>query len=413
MGKRVLILVMAEEKWHEADFLRKEIEARGLKTAILDMGLKGQPQGQCDITREAVIAASGRDPDEVAAITDRGQRMPVMVEGGTQKLKEMHSQGKLSGVISLAGATGTQMATSMMKSLPFGVPKFALSSTASNKGLASRYMGTSDITLMHSVVEFGGLDRLMKNNLARAAGAICGMVEASSRAPLFLQGKEAKPLVAMTHFGPCEQCAMEIRKRLEKKGYEVVGFSASGFGDRAMDEMIEQMDIFRAVIDIVPAGVGEEMLGFARAAGPNRLEVAARKGIPQVISTCGVNFGSPRKRAYLPEYENRKRYDYDALRAFVRLSPSELLMVAQVMAGKINQARGPVKVVIPLGGWSSVDMKGSDFYDGEADRLFTGELKRHLRPDIEIREVDADLDTPEFAREMVRAFNEVIQGATH
>jgi uncharacterized protein (UPF0261 family) len=412
MEKKVLILVMAEEKWREADFLRKEMEERGPETAILDMGLTGQPQGKCHITREAVIAASGRDPDEVAAITDRGKRMPVMVEGGRHILKEMHSRGELAGVISLGGATGTQMATSMMKALPFGVPKVALSSTAANKGLASRYMGTADITLMHSVVEFGGLDRLMKNNLARAAGAICGMVDASHKNPIYLQGKQEKPLIAMTHFGPCERCAMEIRKQLENKGYEVVGFSASGFGDRAMDELMEQMDIFRAVIDIVPAGVGEELLGFARAAGTKRLEVAARKGIPQVISTCGVNFGSPRKRAYLPEYENRKKYEYDALRAFVRLSSSELLRVAQVMAGKINQARGPVKVVIPLGGWSSVDTRGSDFYDGEADRRFTVELKRHLRQDIEVREVDADLDTPEFAREMVRAFNEVIQGVT-
>jgi len=409
MSNVVVILVMAEEKWHEADFLRREIESRGLETVMLDMGLLGEPQGHCDITREEVILASGRNPDEVALITDRGQRMPVMEDGGRRKVRELYSQGKLSAVISLGGATGTQMGTSIMKSLPFGVPKFALSSTASIRGLAERYIGAADITLMYSVVEFGGLDDLMKNALARAAGAICGMVEALSRAPVRLQGKEESLLVAMTHFGPCEQCAMRVRKHLEEKGYQVVGFSASGTGDRAMEEMIERLDIFGAVVDLAPGGVGEELLGFARAAGPTRLEAAGRKGIPQIVSICGVNFGSPRKVAYLPEYENRKKYDYDALRTFVRLSSSELVMVAQLMARKINQARGPVKVILPLGGWSSVDKRGSYFYDGEADRIFIDEFKRQLKQKIEVGEVDADLDTPEFARVVVEAFDEIMQ----
>jgi len=409
MSNVIVILVMAEEKWHEADFLRREIESRGLETVILDMGLLGEPQGHCDITREEVILASGQNPDEVALITDRGQRMPVMKDGGRRKVGELYSQGKLSAVISLGGATGTQMGTSIMKSLPFGVPKFALSSTASIRGLANRYIGTADITLMYSVVEFGGLDSLMKNALARAAGAICGMVEASSRVPVHLQGDDKNPLVAMTHFGPCEQCAMTVRKLLEKKGYQVVGFSASATGDRAMEEMIEQLDIFGAVVDLAPGGVGEELLGFGRAAGPTRVEAAGRKGIPQIVSVCGVNFGSPRKAAYLPEYENRKKYNYDALRTFVRLSSSELVKVAQLMARKINQARGPVKVIFPLGGWSSVDKRGSYFYDGEADRIFIDEFKRQLKQKIEVREVDADLDTPEFARVVVEAFDEIMQ----
>jgi uncharacterized protein (UPF0261 family) len=409
MNNVVVILVMAEEKWHEADFLRREIEYRGLGTVMLDMGLLGEPQGRCDITREEVIRASGRNPDEVALITDRGQRMPVMESGGRKKLRELYSQDKLAAVISLGGTTGTQMGTSIMKSLPFGVPKFALSSTASLRGLAERYIGTSDIALMYSVVEFGGLDDLMKNALARAAGAICGMVEASSRVPVRIRDKEESHLVAMTHFGPCEQCVMEVRKQLEKKGFQVVGFSASGTGDRAMEEMMEQTDVFGAVIDLAPGGVGEELLGFTRAAGPARLEVAGRKGIPQIISTCGVNLGSPRKSAYLPEYEKRKKYEYDALRTFIRLSSNELIMVSRAMAEKLNQANGPVKVVVPLGGWSSLDKRGSYFYDGQADTIFVNELKRQLKQDIEVREVDADLDTPEFAGVIVEAFDEIMQ----
>ena len=406
MGKIIIILVMAEEKWEEADFLRQEIESRGCKALILDMGLLGKPQGACDITREEVISLSGREAKEVALITDRGKRMPVMVDGAIKKVKQLYSKGKIDGIISIGGTTGTQMGTSIMKSLPFGLPKFAVSSTASLPAFSARYIGTADITLMHSVVEIAGLNSLMKNVLSRAAGAICGMIEGTAKVPVLSKGE--KPLVAMTHFGPCEDCAVSIRKQLEDEGYEVIGFSAAGIGDRAMEEIIERQDIFRAIVDLCPGGVGEELLGFTRAAGTTRLEAAGKKGIPQLIAPACVNWGSPLKRDYKPEYSSRKRFDYDALRSFLKLSKEEMIMVADAMAAKLNKAQGPVKFLIPLGGWSSLDRRGTDYYEPELDRAFVDELKRQLKPDIEVREVDADLETPEFAQAMVKALHEVM-----
>jgi len=408
IAKTILILVMAEEKWEEADFLRQQIELHKQKAKILDMGLLGEAQGPCDITREEVILASGKSPEEVALISDRGKRMPVMLDGARQKVRKLFSNGELSGVISVGGTTGTRMATSIMKSLPFGIPKIAVSSTAALPGLASHYIGTADITLMHSVVEIAGLNTMMRNVLARAAGAICGMAEGSSSIPVSFPSEGEKPIIAMTHFGPCEECAVNIRKKLEQMGYQVIGFSAAGIGDRAMEEIIERQDIFSAVIDLAPGGVGEELLGFSRAAGPTRLEAAGKKGIPQVIAPCGVNFGSPLKRKYKPEYASRKKYDYDAVRTFLRLSHEELIKVADTMGEKLSGAQGPIKVLIPLGGWSSVDKRGTYFYDGEADTVFVTQIKKHLRRDIEVREVNADLETPEFAGAVVGALMEIL-----
>jgi uncharacterized protein (UPF0261 family) len=408
MDANVVILVMAEEKWREADFLRQQIEARGNKTTIVDIGLMDEPRGKCDITRWDVISTTGRTADDVTSIPNRGDRIPIMVEGGKNVVMGLLSQGRMLGIISLGGTTGTHMGTSIMRSLPFGLPKVAVSSTAAVRGLAEKYIGTSDITLIPTVIEFGGLDDLMKSVLARAAGALCGMMQASDDMPVSLCNKVGKSYIAMTHFGPCEQCAVEVRKRLEKKGYQVIGFSAAGSGDRAMEEFIEKSDIFSAVLELAPGGVGEELLGFERAAGPTRLEAAGRKGIPQVITLCGVNFGSPRKSRYKPEYRNRKKYHYDAFRTFIRLSSAEMKMVAREMANKINLAQGPVAVVIPLGGWSSVDKRGSQFYDGELDRIFIRELKKNMKQSIDVREIENDLDTQEFAIEIIRAFDEVI-----
>jgi len=408
MGRVIVILVMAEEKWQEADFLGKEIEARDYKALLLDVGLLGRPQGTCDITREEIIAVSGHSPEKVSLVTDRGKRMPIMVDGAKEKVKQLYSSGQLGGIISIGGTTGTQMGTRIMMSLPFGVPKFAVSSTASLPGFASRYIGTADIVLMHSVVEIAGLNNLMRNVLSRAAGAICGMVEGSTKAPISLRKKDEKPLIAMTHFGPCEECAINVRELLERRGYQIIGFSAAGVGDRAMEEMIERQNIFGAVIDLAPGGVGEEVLGFTRAAGSTRLEAAGKRGIPQIIAPSCVNWGSPSKRDYKPEYKLRKKYDYDAARTFIRLSKDEMIVVADAMAEKLNRALAPVKILIPLGGWSSLDRRGTDFYNAELDRIFVAELKKRLKRDIEVRDVDSDLDTPEFAQAIVDTFDEIM-----
>lgn len=411
MDGNIVILVMAEEKWEEADFLRKQIESRGYKAPILDMGLILEPQGPCDITREEVIAASGQDPKEVAKITDRGERMPVMVAGGIQKVRQLYSEGNLQGIISIGGTTGTQMGTEIMRSLPYGVPKFGVSSTVSLLGFASRALGTGDVTMMNSVVDFTGTKSvMMRNVLARAAGAICGMADSGAKVPIVLPGRDEKPLVAITQIGICEQCAANIRKELEAKGYQVAAFSASGTCDRAMERIIERDNLFGAVIDLSPGGVGEQLFDFGMQSGPTRLEAAGKVGIPQVIAPCKVNIGSPTSRNYRkhPEYYERKKYVYDEARTFIRLSEDELILVAETMADKLNKARAPVKVVIPLGGWSAIDKRGTDFYDEELDTVFVTEFKKQLRQDIEVREVDADLDTPEFAQAVVKALDDMV-----
>jgi len=411
MNGNITILVMAEEKWEEADFLRKQIESRGHTAPILDIGLILEPEGPCDITREEVIALSGQDPKEVAQITSRGKRMPIMVAGGIQKVRQLYSEGKLQGIISIGGTTGTQMGTEIMRSLPYGVPKFGVSSTVSLLGFASRAFGTGDVTMMNSVVDFTGTKSvMMKNVLARAAGAICGMADAAAKVPIVLPGKDEKPMVAITQIGLCEIAAATIRKEIEAKGYQAVAFSASGTCDRAMERIIERDNLFGAVIDLAPAGVGEQLFDFGMQSGPTRLEAAGKAGIPQVISMCKVNTGSPTSRNYRkhPEYYERKKFEYDAARTFIRLSEDELIQVADTMAEKLNKSSAPVKVVVPLGGWSAVDKRGTDFYDGELDRVFVDELKKKLRQDIEVREVDADLDTPEFAQAIVKAFEDVM-----
>jgi uncharacterized protein (UPF0261 family) len=167
--------------------------------------------------------------------------------------------------------------------------------------------------------------------------------------------------------------------------------------------------LFRGVIDLAPGGVGEHLYGFTRDAGPTRLEAAGRMGIPQIISTCGVNHITPRKSKYTREHEVRRRHDIDKLRTWLRMSPKELREVAALFAEKLNQSRGPVKVVIPLRGWSSVDSPGNPTYDPEEDSLFTAELRKTLKKSMQIVEVDANMEDPEFAAAVTKAALDMFQ----
>ncbi len=297
------------------------------------------------------------------------------------------------------------MATDVMRALPFGVPKLMVSSTAALPGLATRYIATGDISILHTVIEIAGLSVPLRNVLDRAAAAIVGMAEVEPLTGESLRS-EGKPLVAMSMFGPTEHCAHHVQQRLEQEGFQVIGFSAAGMCDRAMEDMIG-MRFFDAVVDVAPGGVGEEVLGGMRAAGPQRLTTAGKLGIPQVVAPGGVNLTSQRKSRYKPEHHERRKYELDELRTFLRVSDEEMEQIARVFAEKLNQATGPVIFLFPTQGWSAVDPVSGHMCDREQDRLFLKVLRENAAPHVIIREVDANLEDKAFAEAVAHACLEV------
>ena len=296
------------------------------------------------------------------------------------------------------------MATDVMRSLPFGVAKVAVSSTAALPGLSTRYIGTGDIMLFHSVIEISGVSNLLKNVIDRAAQAMAGMVTNDVSPPV----AEKSNAIAMTMLGPCEKCAHSVRSILETAGYQVTGFSAAGISDRAMEEMIAR-GFFQGVIDLAPGGVGEHLFGYMRDAGPTRMEAAGKAGIPQIISTCSVNHMTPAKSRYKPDFKTRPKYDLDKFRTWIRMAPDELEQVADAFAQKLNSSKGPVIVVIPLKGWSGVDIPGNPTYDPIGDAVFTSRLKEKLSTGIELREIDSNMEETDFSQAIVDAAKEIMQ----
>lgn len=397
MKKTVLIISTLDTKGAETFYLKEKIESLGLKTLLMDTSLRGKGDSPAHITPAQVAAAAGSSLEEIHSSKDRARITNITIAGASNLAKDLQKEGKIHGITGMGGATGSLMVTEVMRSLPFGFPKFMISSAAALPGLSTRYIGTGDIALFHSVVELSGLSDLLKNVFDRAASAITGMVRDAVTPPKTEKGKA----IALSMVGPCDKCASGVQAGLERAGFQVIGFHAAGICDRAMEEMISE-GLFQGVVDLSTGGVGENLFGFMRDSGPSRLEAAGKMGIPQVVSTCGVNHITPSRSKYTEDHRKRRKYDLDKLRTWLRISPEELRRVASVFADKLNKSQGPTRIVIPLQGWSSVDYPGNSTYDPDEDSIFTQELRGKLKSEIELVEVDANMEDPEFAEAVVK-----------
>ena len=404
--KKIVIIVTLDTKGEESNYLKELILKRGHQPFIVDIGCGGEARLEADITADEVARAAGAEIEKLRRSQERKQATETMVKGAVAKLDALCRTGEVEGMISLGGMSSTVMASNIMREMPYRIPKLILSSAASLPGV-NRFFGPTGITLMHSLIDLSGLNHLLKDQLARAAGAICGMVE--SVVPPDSAG-EGKPMVAMSTYGYTDNCAHYIHEALGGK-YELIHFHAIGMPEISMEKLIEE-GFFSAVIDLVPSSITNERFDGSRISWPRRLEVAGEKGIPQVVAPAGVDTISRTgltAKELAPELKIRKHYFMDALRVTVWLDAEELKDIAGVYADKLNKAVGPTKFLVPKRGWLSIEKEGSDFYYPQGIQAFVDGLKRKLKPEIEVREVDANIDDPVFAQAVVAAFEEVVR----
>ena len=402
MSKAIMVIGTLDTKGDEVGYLKDQIEARGHETIVVDVGVLDEPPLQADVARQEVAKAGGLSLPEVLASGDRRLAVQTMMDGAIEIAVKLFRTGKLSGVVGVGGGTGTHICTGVMRVLPLGVPKLMVSTVASRD--MSQEISTKDITMMHSVIDMLGLNAVSKKILANAAGAIVGMVETD------VGLTPTRPLVGLTVFGFCTEGAMHVKPLLEARGYEMVAFHANGTGGMAMEDLIDQ-GLLSGVLDFATHEFADQLHGgYCGGIGPGRLEAAGRRGIPQVVVPGGLDcivleFDSP--ETIPPQFRDRKIFWYD-FRSGVRTSEEEMKTLAQTIAGKLNKARGPVKVVVPLRGWSEADGEGAPLHEPETNQVFIAELKRLLRPQIEVIEVDAHINEPEFAEAAVATLDEIM-----
>lgn len=406
-SKRIVILGTLDTKGEQLLYLRERVEARGHRPILIDLSTGSEPPWKADITAAEIASVSGKKIEELRSAQDRAAGAEAMTIGVERKVLELFSQGELDGMVALGGVTMANMASQVMQKLPFGVPK-ALGVTAIMPAFTGIWFNATDIVVMQMIMEMAGMNDLVKSAIERLAGTISGMTEeARSYDALQLPF----PSVAITEYGFSQKCAQQVRSLLEQRGYHVFSFSAQGISDRAMEKLISQ-GFLHGVIDIVPSGLSDALTGGRRAAGKERLDAAAEKGIPQVLTPAGINMTGcgPTRQIDRDKYNSRPRiFKMDEQRWMTRYTTDELRDHAKVYAEKLNRAKGPAMFVVPLRGWSSADREGGILYDPDEDRIFVDELRKHLKPEVEIREIDCHLEDFEFAEALVDNFDRMFK----
>lgn len=403
MSKTIAVVATLDTKGVEARFIRDRIEAAGVSALVIDAGVIGKPVFAADVPRETVAEAGEKSLSQLVSERDRGKSIAAMAEGAAKVVRGLFEAGKIHGVISLGGSAGTTIGTSAMRALPVGFPKVMVSTLAS--GDTRPYVGIKDITMMYSVVDIAGLNRLSRRILANAAAAVCAMAEAElpSRA-------EEKPLIAATMFGVTTPCVNRAREILEENGFEVLVFHATGSGGRAMEDLIES-GFISGVLDITTTEWADELVGGVLSAGPQRLDAAGKKGIPQVVAPGAldmVNFGPPDS---VPEgFKDRKFYQHNPTVTLMRTTREENAKLGGIIAEKLSAAGGPTAFFYPKKGVSAIDREGQPFHDPEADEAFISSLKGAVGSNVEVVELDNHINDEEFAVAVARSLMEKLRG---
>ncbi len=400
----ILMIGAFDTKGAEYAFLRGEILARGHEVLAANTGVVGEAEDfPIDIHADEVARAGGATLAALRAKADRGAAMKAMSTGAAAMAEKLYAEGRFAGVIGMGGSGGSSVVTAAMRALPIGVPKVCVSTVAS--GDTSAYVGAKDVVLMPSIVDVAGVNRISRVIFARAAGAICGMVE---REPP--HGEDDKPIIVASMFGNTTECVNACVDALSTKGYEVLVFHATGTGGRTMESLVRE-GLVDAVLDITTTEWADEVCGGVFSAGPERLDAAGDMGLPQlVVPGCidMANFGGMETVPAKYKDAGRLFYEWNPAVTLMRTNAEENAEIGRIFAQKANAAQGPVAFLLPLRGVSILDGDGEMFCDRAADAAFFTALKEYLRADIPICEIDCNINDPAFAQRAVELVLDLI-----
>jgi uncharacterized protein (UPF0261 family) len=400
----ILMIGAFDTKGAEYAFLRGEIIARGHEVLAANTGVVGAAEDfPVDISADEIALAGGTTLAALRAKADRGAAMKAMSAGAASVAEKLYAAGRFAGAIGMGGSGGSSVVTAALRALPIGVPKVCVSTVAS--GDTSAYVGAKDVVLVPSIVDVAGVNRISRVIFARAAGAICGMVE---REPP--SGADDRPIIVASMFGNTTECVNACVASLSTKGYEVLVFHATGTGGRTMESLVRE-GLVDAVLDITTTEWADEVCGGVFSAGSERLDAAGEMGLPQlVVPGCidMANFGGMETVPAQYKDAGRLFYEWNPAVTLMRTNAEENAEMGRIFAQKANAACGPVAFLLPLKGVSILDGDGEMFWDRTADAAFSNALKEHLRADIPIHEIDCNINDPAFSLRAVELIQDLI-----
>jgi uncharacterized protein (UPF0261 family)/ABC-type branched-subunit amino acid transport system ATPase component len=400
----VIVAGTLDTKGDELRFIRDVLREEGLRTRLVDLSTSGRSAG-ADVSPQEVALAHPRGSAGLAS-GDRGTAVAAMTEAFRAWLGRQ--QGVL-GVISAGGSGNTAMATAGMQALPVGVPKLMISTVAS--GNVAAYVGAADITMMHSVTDVQGLNRISRAVLGNGARAMAGMAKARlaelRREPAARRAETPeKPLVGLTMFGVTTPCVQAVSKLIAAE-WEPLVFHATGTGGRAMEKLVES-GMLAGVIDVSTTEICDMMMGGILPATEDRFGAVIRTRIPYVGSVGAldmVNFAAP--DTVPAEYHGRNLYPHNPQITLMRTTADENARMGRWIGERLNAMEGPVRFLLPERGLSALDAPGQPFYDPDADAALFEALQRTVRMSAnrQLVRLPLHINDPAFAAALAEHFN--------
>lgn len=388
--KTIAIAGTFDTKGAEYLYVKELIESLGLGTFTIHTGVF-EPTFKPDVSNAQVAEAAGMDIKTLVDKKDRALATEVLSKGMEKLVLKLYKQGKFHGIISFGGTGGTSLVTPAMRALPIGVPKVMVSTVAS--GNTAPYVGASDIVMMPSIVDVAGINSISTKIFTNAVFAIAGMVKFENTKVV-----DKKPLIAATMFGVTTPCVTAATKYLEKRGYEVLIFHATGIGGQSMEALIAG-GFIEGVLDLTTTEWADEIIGGVLNAGPYRLEAAGKNHIPQVVSVGALdmcNFGTydtiPKK------FERRNLYKHNPTVTLMRTNVEENEAIGKKLVEKLNMAKDKTTLMLPLKGISGIDVEGQPFYGVEEDKMLFDTLRNGVNKNsVEVIEMNCAINDVEFA----------------
>ncbi len=396
MGRKIAIVATLDTKGVEAEYIAGVVRGRGYEPLLIDCGIKGAPAVAPDVSRDEIAAAAGTTMAAILERNDKNAAIETMANGAAVLLASRHARGELDGVLGIGGVQGTVIATRAMQALPVGVPKVMLSAVANGRAIFGPYVGYKDVAIMHSVADIMGLNMLTRQVMAAAAGAVTGMCDVATG-----EQRSGKPVVGMTMAGVTNPTAMAMRSLLEDRGFEVIGFHCNGIGAKAMEELVAEGKI-DIVLDLSPHDIGGLLREGLMRARPDRLAASAAAGIPIVFVPGALDFILRGPVDEVPaELLERPHVRHNPIHTHIRASRSEMEAAGRFVGERLSAAKGPVRVIIPEGGFSQFNVAGGVLHDPSADQGFgdglTGALSEQPATGVEVRSVPQHVNDLAFA----------------
>jgi uncharacterized protein (UPF0261 family) len=404
--KRILIIGTYDTKSDELNYLEERIHSQGGETLTMDVSVLGDPPKPTKISKHQVAEAAGSSISAAAASGDENTAMQIMAAGASKLTAKLHADGQIHGMIAMGGTMGTDLALDCARALPMGVPKFVVS-TVSFSPLIPADRLSADIQMILWAGGLYGLNSVCKSSLSQAAGAVLGA------ARTVVPPQKDRPVVGMTSLGSsCLSYMKLLKPALEQRGFEVAIFHATGMGGMAFENLAADR-AFAAVMDFALPELGNLLVGSVINGGRDRMLNAGRVGIPQLVAPgCIDLIDFAAWQDIPPRFKNRPFHAHNRLIASAALTADERRETAREIGDRLSRSRAPVHVILPNKGIEEWDKEGGPAHDPEGLGAFLDEMRKSIKPPVELTEIDAHINDPAFAAMVMKIFDSWVANGT-